>query len=48
MEWSRSGMFLTTAGLTLLCAVLSMMLIHVAKKEPSKESDSLFEKLSFT
>ncbi|MBT2725039.1 MULTISPECIES: MFS transporter [unclassified Bacillus (in: firmicutes)] len=48
MEWSRSGMFLTTAGLTLLCGLLSMMLIHVAKKEPSEESDSLFEKLSFT
>lgn len=48
MEWSRSGMFLSTAGLTLLCALLSMILIHVAKKEPSKESDSLFEKLSFT
>ncbi len=48
MEWSRTGMFLSTAGLTLLCALLSMMLIHVAKKEPSKESDSLFEKLSFT
>ena len=48
MEWSRSGMFLSTAGLTLLCAVLSMLLIHVAKKEPAKESDSLFEKLSFT
>ncbi|MEH7482582.1 MFS transporter [Neobacillus drentensis] len=48
MEWSRSGMFLSTAGLTLLCGLLSMMLIHVAKKEPSEESDSLFEKLSFT
>jgi len=49
MEWSRSGMFLSTAGLTLLCALLSMMLIHVAKKEPSKEeNDSLFEKLSFS
>jgi len=48
MEWSRSGMFLSTAGLTLLCGLLSMMLIHVAKKEPSEEKDSLFEKLSFT
>ncbi|MBT2738278.1 ACDE family multidrug resistance protein [Neobacillus sp. B4I6] len=48
MEWSRSGMFLSTAGLTLLCGLLSMILIHVAKKEPSEESDSLFEKLSFT
>lgn len=48
MAWSRSGMFLSTAGLTLLCGLLSMILIHVAKKEPSKESDTLFEKLSFT
>jgi ACDE family multidrug resistance protein len=46
--WSRTGMFLSTAGLTLLCALLSLMLIHVAKKEPSKDSDTLFEKLSFS
>lgn len=50
MDWSRSGMFLTTAGLTLICAVLCMVLIHVAKKESSKEkeNDTLFEKLQFT
>jgi len=48
MDWSRSGMFLTTAGLTLFCALLCMVLIHVAKKKPSKENDSLFEKLQFT
>ncbi|MFK9095487.1 MFS transporter [Bacillus salipaludis] len=48
MEWSRSGMFLITAGLTLFCGLLCLVLIHVAKKEPSKENDSLFEKLSFT
>jgi ACDE family multidrug resistance protein len=48
MEWSRTGMFLITAGLTLSCALLCMVLIHVAKKEPSKESDTLFEKLQFT
>lgn len=48
MEWSRSGMFLSTAGLTLLCGILCMMLIHVAKKKPSEENDSLFEKLQFT
>jgi ACDE family multidrug resistance protein len=46
--WSRTGMFLSTAGLTLLCALLSLMLIHVAKKEPAKDSDTLFEKLSFS
>jgi len=48
MEWSRSGMFLSTAGLTLLCGILCMMLIRVAKKKPTEENDSLFEKLQFT
>ena len=48
MAWSRTGMLLITAGLTLICAFLCMVLIHVAKKEPSKESDTLFEKLQFT
>ncbi|WHX98615.1 MFS transporter [Neobacillus sp. DY30] len=50
MEWSRSGMFLVTAGLTLVCALLCMFLIHVAKTKPAEEneSDSLFEKLQFT
>ncbi|MGX6443410.1 MFS transporter [Neobacillus sp. K501] len=50
MEWSRTGMFFITAGLTLLCALLCMILIHIAKKESSKEkeNDSLFEKLQFT
>lgn len=50
MEWSRSGMFLVTAGLTLVCAMLCMFLIHVAKTKPAEEneSDSLFEKLQFT
>ena len=32
MEWSRTGMFLVTAGLTLFAALLCMILIHVAKK----------------
>lgn len=50
MEWSRTGMFLSTAGLTLLVGLLSMIFIQVGKKEPSKEneSDTLFEKLQFT
>lgn len=48
MDWSRSGMFLTTAGLTLFCGLLCLVLIHVAKKEPSEESDTLFEKLQFS
>ncbi|MEH7333148.1 MFS transporter [Neobacillus drentensis] len=48
MEWSRTGMFLTTAGLTLLCGLLCLILIHVAKKETAENSDTLFEKLQFT
>jgi ACDE family multidrug resistance protein len=48
MAWSRTGMFLATAGLTLFAGLLCMVLIHVPKKEPSKNSDSLFEKLQLT
>lgn len=50
MEWSRTGMFLTTAALTLLVAFLSLVFIHVQKKKTSEENDqdSLFEKLQFT
>ncbi|MCL6573913.1 MAG: MFS transporter, partial [Bacillus sp. (in: Bacteria)] len=48
MEWSRSGMFLSAAGLTLLCGLICLFLIQVAKKEPSEDADSLFEKMSFS
>jgi ACDE family multidrug resistance protein len=48
MTWSRTGMFLSTAGLTLFVGILCLVFIHVSKKEPSKESDTLFEKLQFT
>ena len=52
MEWSRSGMFLSTAGLTFLVGLLCLAFIHVGKKESSKdtekEKDTLFEKLQFT
>lgn len=48
MVWSRTGMFLVTAGLTLFASLLCMMLIHIKKKKPSKESDTLFEKLQLT
>jgi MFS transporter, ACDE family, multidrug resistance protein len=46
MEWSRSGMFLITAGLTLFAGLLCLILIKVPKKEPSKKS--LFDKLQFS
>lgn len=50
MDWSRTGMFLSTASLTLLAALFCLILIHVAKKEPAKvkENDTLFEKLTWT
>lgn len=48
MTWSRTGMFLITAGLTLFACLLSLLLIHVKKKEPAEEKDSLFEKLQLT
>jgi MFS transporter, ACDE family, multidrug resistance protein len=50
MAWSRTGMFLSTAGLTLLVGILCLVFIHISKKEPSKEKDkdTLFEKLQFT
>ncbi|WP_249305832.1 MFS transporter [Lederbergia citrea] len=49
MDWSRTGMFLTTAGLTLFVGLLCLIFIRVGKKEPSNdESDTLFEKLEYT
>lgn len=48
MEWSRTGMFLSTAGLTLFVACLSLLLIQVVEKDPSEKSDTLFEKLRLT
>ena len=48
MAWNRTGMFLITAGLTLLVALLCMMLIHVKKAKPSENQDTLFEKLQLT
>lgn len=55
MNWSRSGMFLITAGLTLLAGLLCIALIKVKKQEKGKgkteaeqQEDSLYEKLQFT
>lgn len=48
MDWSRPGMFLTTAGLTLFAGLLCMFLIHVKKPKSSEDSDTLFEKLQLT
>ena len=46
MDWSRTGMFFVTAGLTLLVGLLSLFLIHV-KPPSSSETDSLFQKMQF-
>lgn len=48
MDWSRTGMFLSTAGLTLLAALLCLFFIRVKNTEPEKRSDTLFEQLKFT
>jgi len=60
MDWSRTGMFLTTGGLTFLVTLLSLFLIRVNKKEGGKEkskkrgssekesNSSIFEKLQWT
>ncbi|WP_093212273.1 MFS transporter [Sediminibacillus albus] len=51
MNWSRNGMFLSTAGLTLLVAFLCLILIHVKKQDSDDkddESHSLFKKLQLT
>ncbi|MBU9714080.1 MFS transporter [Evansella tamaricis] len=46
MAWSRTGMFLSTASLTLIVALLCLLFIHV--NEPSKSEEttsSLFRKI---
>jgi MFS transporter, ACDE family, multidrug resistance protein len=50
MNWSRTGMFLTTAGLTFLVCLLCLVFIKVGQKESEKEEkkDTLFDKLQFT
>ncbi|WP_152525535.1 MULTISPECIES: MFS transporter [Sediminibacillus] len=50
MNWSRNGMFLTTAGLTLLVALLCLLLIHVKKKKSDEDqtAHTLFKKLQLT
>lgn len=48
MDWSRTGMFLVTAGLTAIVALLVMLLIRVKKNESeAKVSESLFSRLQF-
>jgi ACDE family multidrug resistance protein len=52
MNWSRTGMFLSTAGLTLLVALLCLIMIHVNHPKSSKQDDSetqtLFKKFQLT
>lgn len=45
MEWSQSGMFLATGGLSLFAALLSLLLIHGKRRARSgREKATLFEK----
>ncbi|WAA10927.1 MFS transporter [Fervidibacillus albus] len=48
MDWSRTGMFLSTAGLTLFVSLLSLIFIRVKKRSGEGRRDSLFEKIQFT
>ncbi|MDC3415224.1 MFS transporter [Aquibacillus sp. 3ASR75-11] len=50
MDWSRTGMFLSTAGLTLFVALLSLLFIHVKDQTSNKDeaSNTLFSKLQLT
>lgn len=52
MGWSRTGMFLSTAALTLAVGLLCMAMIRVKKKAGSAKEkeihDSLFEKMQLT
>ncbi len=46
MEWSRTGMFLSTASLTLLVGLLCLILIHVKNENPQKQmGGSVFKRL---
>jgi MFS transporter, ACDE family, multidrug resistance protein len=42
MEWSRTGMFLSIAALTLLVGLLALTLIHVSNTGGDKEKHSRF------
>lgn len=48
MDWSRSGMFLTTAAITFLAMLLCLFFIRVKEKNPTRGSETLFEQLKFT
>lgn len=51
MNWSRTGMFLLTAGLTLLLGIFCLLFIHVKKTKPTESDDSaqtLFKKFQLT
>ncbi|MBM7644166.1 ACDE family multidrug resistance protein [Scopulibacillus daqui] len=49
MGWSRSGMFLCTAALTLLSGILTLLFIHVSENQTTEETTtSLFQKLKLT
>ncbi|WP_414556216.1 MFS transporter [Bacillus swezeyi] len=39
MEWSKIGMFMTIAGLTLVVGILVLTLIHVKDEDPTKKGE---------
>ncbi|MEN7376445.1 MFS transporter, partial [Bacillus licheniformis] len=39
MEWSKLGMFMSIAGLTLIVGVLVLTMIHVKKEDTTKKGD---------
>lgn len=48
MDWSRTGMFLVTAGLTFVVTIFVVFFIRVKKKtSESNETDTLFSRLQF-
>nr|WP_230474346.1 MFS transporter [Calidifontibacillus erzurumensis] len=48
MEWSRTGMFLSTASLTFAVGLLCIFLIHVKQEDPTKNyGGSVFKQLEF-
>ncbi|WP_226034812.1 MFS transporter [Aquibacillus saliphilus] len=51
MGWSKTGMFLSTGGLTLVVAFLCLIMIHVKDKsndDSNGSSESLFKKVQLT
>src|SRR5699024_6759097 len=42
MDWSRTGMFVSIAGLTLVIGLLVLMFIHVKGKDGEEKKNTVF------